>query len=76
MIHATEKYNHIQDPEKLIPDKEPVFLLRAQDKHAICAVLAWVASYEADPEHDVKRLREVLEHAVEMSKWPIKKTPS
>jgi hypothetical protein len=31
MKHAREDYNRIQDPANLIPEDEPVFLLRAQD---------------------------------------------
>ncbi len=31
MIHASEKYSRIQDPENKIGQDEPVFLLRAQD---------------------------------------------
>lgn len=32
MIHAREDYNRIQDPKGLIPQDEPVFLLRGQDR--------------------------------------------
>ena len=38
MIHAREDYNRIQDPAGLIPEDEPVFLLRAQDQLACMAV--------------------------------------
>ena len=31
MRHAREDYNRIQDPAGLIPENEPVFLLRGQD---------------------------------------------
>lgn len=31
MKHAREDYNRIQDPAGLIPDDEPVFLIRGQD---------------------------------------------
>jgi len=41
MIHAREDYNRIQDPSGLIPDEEPVFLLRATDRAAPCAIEAW-----------------------------------
>lgn len=34
MKHARSDYNRIQDPAKLIPEDEPVFLLRGQDKFA------------------------------------------
>lgn len=47
MKHARDDYARIQDPKGLIPDDEPVFLLRGQDKCAPAAVDAWIrqASY-------------------------------
>lgn len=42
MLHAREDYNRIQDPAGLIPDDEPVFLVRAQDVCAIPTLLAWI----------------------------------
>lgn len=44
MKHAREDYNRIQDPAGLIPEDEPVFLIRGQDISAPYAVRAW-ASY-------------------------------
>lgn len=41
MKHARPDYNRIQDPEGLIPEDEPVFLLRAQDKLAPEVVRNW-----------------------------------
>ena len=43
MIHAREDYNRIQDPAGKIPADEPVFLLRAQDKHAPEVVAFWAS---------------------------------
>ena len=43
MKHAREDYNRIQDPAGLIPENEPVFLLRAQDKHAPEVVAFWAS---------------------------------
>lgn len=34
MLHARQDYNRIQDPKNLIPQDEPVFLIRGKD---ICA---------------------------------------
>lgn len=51
--HAREDYNRIQDPAGLIPDDEPVFLLRGQDRSAPYAVAAWARDAElngASPE--------------------------
>jgi hypothetical protein len=39
--HAREDYQRIQDPAHLIPEDEPVFLLRGQDKVAPAAVGFW-----------------------------------
>lgn len=41
MRHAREDYNRIQDPAGLIPEDEPVFLIRGQDVAAPNAVRAW-----------------------------------
>jgi len=53
MKHARPDYDRLQDPAGLIPDLEPVFLLRGQDRNSIVAILAWAASAEmtgASPE--------------------------
>ncbi len=44
MKHAREDYNRIQDPENLIPEDEPVFLLRGQDALAPKLLLNWAAN--------------------------------
>ena len=41
MKHAREDYNVIQAPPELIPEDEPVFLLRGQDKFAPAVVGFW-----------------------------------
>ena len=41
MKHAREDYNRIQDPENIIPEHEPVFLLRGKDAAAPAAIEAW-----------------------------------
>jgi len=41
MKHAREDYNRIQDPDGLIPEDEPVFLIRGQDRAAPGTVEAW-----------------------------------
>lgn len=42
MKHARPDYDPIQDPRGLIPEDEPVFLLRAQDLTAPAVVEYWV----------------------------------
>lgn len=74
MKHARSDYNRIQDPAGLIPDDEPVFLLRGQDIHAAEIVRAYANSVEAckgDPE--IVRL--AREHADVMDAWKNKKSP-
>ena len=44
MIHARKDYNRIQDPENKIGKYEPVFIVRAQDKHMISAMNGWAIS--------------------------------
>lgn len=46
MKHARDDYAPIQDPRGLIPEDEPVFLLRGQDKVAWRAVEAWARMAE------------------------------
>lgn len=53
MIHARKDYDRIQDPAGLIPEDEPVFLIRGKDKVAAAAVEKWADLAEsegADPE--------------------------
>lgn len=52
MKHARSDYDRIQDPAGLIPDDEPVFLIRAKDACAPSTVLHWAAQAslrQADP---------------------------
>ena len=43
MKHARPDYDRIQDPAGQIPDDEPVFLLRGQDRHAPEVVAYWAS---------------------------------
>jgi hypothetical protein len=58
MRHARPDYNRIQDPAGLIPDDEPVFLLRAQDALAAPILRQYLGRYAAQPQADpeVERL--------------------
>lgn len=72
MRHARADYMRIQDPENKIPEDEPVFLIRGQDKISGQAVRAWADLNDnagGDPELS-KRAREQAEL---MDKWPNKK---
>lgn len=73
MKHARDDYNRIQDPAGLIPADEPVFLLRAQDKHAAEAVsyYAWLVRRAGG--HEIADLSE--DQARRMRNWPTHKDP-
>jgi hypothetical protein len=43
MRHARSDYNRFQDPDGLIPEDEPVFIIRAKDRVSGDAVRAWAA---------------------------------
>lgn len=73
MKHARDDYNRIQDPAGLIPDDEPVFLLRAQDKLACEAVSYYAELCEAEQAPDVAA--KARAHANAMQAWPKKKLP-
>lgn len=47
MKHAREDYAPIQDPRGLIPEDEPVFLIRAQDATAPDVVRYWALKARA-----------------------------
>lgn len=74
MKHARDDYSRIQDPAGLIPDDEPVFLLRGQDQFAAQTVYYYAELVRAaggDPE--VVRLSR--EQAAAMTAWPKHKLP-
>lgn len=70
MKHFREDYNAIQDTTGLlnIPDNEPVFLLRAQDKLAPSLLLRWAAELRLQG-GDSEMARIVEDGAQEMIEW-------
>lgn len=48
MKHARDDYSRIQDPAGLIPEDEPVFLIRAKDPVSGDAVRAWADLHDAN----------------------------
>lgn len=74
MLHARDDYNErVQDSENLIPEDEPVLLLRAQDELACKA-----AEYYAYlcRKHQANRIAlRIEDHSILMLDWPIKKLP-
>ena len=74
MKHSRDDYNRIQDPDGKIPEDEPVFLLRAQDRHASFAVRAWARAVEEDG-GDPAIVKAARDHAEAMDEWSVKKRP-
>jgi hypothetical protein len=74
MRHARDDYNRIQDPAGLIPDDEPVFLLRGQDRHA-ASTLEHYAERVAAAGGDELIVRLTLEQASRMRMWSKHKEP-
>lgn len=68
MKHAREDYDRIQDPAGLIPEDEPVFLLRGQDVAAPAAVEAWANLAYANGA-DSKIVEAAREQASDMLLW-------
>lgn len=72
MLHPRKDYQRIQDPAGLIPENEPVFMLRAQDTVAARTVRDWT-EYNKDAGGDPKLSEMAREHAAKMDLWPVKK---
>jgi hypothetical protein len=71
MKHARDDYNRIQDPACLIPEDEPVFLIRGQDFAGPFAVEAWArrARKEGASPEIVQR---AYDQAKRMRQWQAK----
>ncbi len=68
MKHAREDYERIQDPSGLIPEDEPVFLLRGQDVLAP-QILRQYATLIAGQYGDLEMATSIKDQANEMVKW-------
>ena len=69
MLHAREDYQErIQDSASLIPEDEPVFLIRAQDVTAPSVVLYWAECAE-DEGASSNMVRVARQHAARMLEW-------
>lgn len=73
MRHARASYNSIQDASGTIPEDEPVFLLRAQDKHAAATVRYWALLVKLS-EGDKDIIAAARLQADLMDEWPVKKS--
>ena len=69
MLHARRDYDAIQDPRGLIPDMEPVMLLRGQDKHAPKALMYYVLQLLKDEEVEYDLIEAVILQIRSMQQW-------
>ena len=74
MKHARKDYDRIQDPAGLIPDDEPVFLIRGQDAAGGAAVYAYAALLE-DMGGSPEIVALAKQHAEAMRRWQTHKMP-
>ena len=74
MRHSRDDYDRIQDPAGRIPEDEPVFLLRGQDKYAARIVRFYADCVNADG-GDPEIVRGSLEQADLMDAWDVHKAP-
>jgi hypothetical protein len=75
MKHARDDYNRIQDPARLIPDDEPVFLLRGQDQFAAEVLRYYAYLVQRSKGHDEMLVQRTVDQAAAMDAWPKKKAP-
>lgn len=68
MKHARNDYNRIQDPEGKIPQDEPVFLLRGQDKFAPVLLMQYSLLLELAGGYR-EDAQEISDHAMRMVEW-------
>jgi len=74
MKHARKDYNRIQDPTNIIPEDEPVFLLRGQDKFAADVVDFYATLVEVNG-GDPDVVEASRKWAEKMREWPKHKIP-
>jgi len=78
MIHEDDKYNdRIIDTEDLIPDDEPVFLIRAQDILSGDIVREYATRYEGISNQlgtdNSEKVKSIRKHSRLMDEWKKKK---
>jgi hypothetical protein len=73
--HGRQDYNRIQDPAGLIPEDEPVFLVRGQDVLGASTARFWADEAELSQKVDAKLISVVRDLADKMEAWPKKKVP-
>jgi chaperonin GroEL (HSP60 family) len=68
------KYGKVTLEKKKVPDAEPLFVLRAQDKLAAGVVKFYASQYKRAT-GDEEGTASILAQAEAMEKWPTKKLP-
>ena len=68
MKHGRPGYDRIQDPAGLIPDDEPVFLIRGQDAIGAAVVEFWAGLNEGQG-GDPTLTAQARKHAFKMLEW-------
>jgi len=68
MKHARDDYNRIQDPAGLIPENEPVFLIRGQDAFAPALLRMYADAVEMQ-NGDINIVVATRNQAVLMEQW-------
>lgn len=71
MLHAREDYNErIQDSKNIIPQDEPVFLLRGQDRFASKVLKYYIQLLEEDNSDPVS-IEQLNHQFMMMNRWQI-----
>lgn len=69
MLHAREDYqDRIQDSAGLIPEDEPVLIIRGQDLAAVPAARAWCQTAD-DLGADPRLVQQVEDHIGRIEEW-------
>lgn len=72
MKHARSDYDtRIQDSAGLIPDDEPVLLIRGQDEAALYVIGAWLGFYSGDPRIDPALITSIKLHEHRIRDWQL-----
>lgn len=70
MLHDRKDYNRrIQDSENIIPEDEPVFLLRAQDVNALQTLQEYTLMIAKFPNHDPLFLKSLERQVGRFINW-------
>ncbi len=73
IIHASNKFARIQDPENRIPADEPVFLLRGQDVLAEDTLTFYLDAYKLQPGASAEIIESLEAQLRAIQNWPKKK---